>query len=88
MLSTANAAVSASNSDTDPTLVGGDVVDPIGRDLPQSLDFEVVDPDRLRLALAAQLSTAVLEVAHQFLFLRVDRDRRLAGGGVRPSPWH
>ena len=30
-----------------PTLVGGDVVDPIGRDLPQSLDFEVVDADRL-----------------------------------------
>ena len=52
----------------DRTLVGGDVVDPIGRDLPQSLDFEVVDPDRLRLALAAQLSTAVLEVAHQFFF--------------------
>src|SRR5271165_509391 len=75
------------DSDTDPTLVGGDVVDPIGRDLPQSLDFEVVDPDRLRLALAAQLSTAVLEVAHQFLFLRVDRDRRLAGGecGLHPG---
>src|SRR4249919_3734534 len=59
------------DSDTDPTLVGG----------------EVVDPDRLRLALAAQLSTAVLEVAHQFLFLRVDRDRRLAGGecGLHPG---
>ena len=42
-----------------------------------------------RLALAAQLLTAVLEVAHQFLFLRVDRDRRLAGGEVRPSlRWH
>src|SRR6185295_11566237 len=31
-------------------------------------------------ALAAQLSAAVLEVAHQLLFLRVDRDRRLASG--------
>ena len=64
------------DADIDLTLVGGDVVDPIGRDLPQSLDFEVVDADRLRLALAAQLSTAVFEVAHQFLFLRVDRDCR------------
>jgi hypothetical protein len=41
------------DADIDPALVGGDVVDPIGRDLPQSLDFEVVDTDRLRLALAA-----------------------------------
>src|SRR5207342_2610736 len=75
------------DADIDPTLVGGDVVDPIGRDLAQSLDFEVVDADRLWLALAAQLSTAVFEVAHQFLFLRVDRDRRLAGGecGLHPG---
>ena len=50
------------DADIDPALVGGDVVDPIGRDLPQPLDFEVMDTDRLRLALAAQLSTAVLEV--------------------------
>jgi hypothetical protein len=69
--------------DIDPALVGGDVVDPIGRNLPQSLDFEVVDTHRLGLALAAQLSTAILEVAHQLLFLRVDRDRRLAGGERR-----
>jgi hypothetical protein len=41
------------DADIDPALVGGDVVDPVGRHLAQPLDFEVMDTDRLGLALAA-----------------------------------
>jgi hypothetical protein len=65
--------------DIDPALVGGDVVDPIGRHLPQSLDFEVVDPHRLGVTLATQFATSILEIPDKFFFLGVDRDRRFAG---------
>ena len=58
-----------SNADIDPALVGGNVVDPIGRRLPQPLDFEVVDQHWLGITLAAQLATSVLEVANQLFFL-------------------
>ena len=38
-----------------------------------------MDPHRLGLAFGTQFPAAVLEVADQFLLLRVDRDGRLAG---------
>jgi len=66
------------NADIDPALVGGNVVDPIGRRLPQPLDFKVVDQHWLGITLAAQLATSVLEVADQLFFLGIHRDRRFA----------
>ena len=39
-----------------------------------------MNANRLRIALPTQLAAGVLEVANQFLFLRVHRDRRLTGG--------
>ena len=41
---------------------------------------EVMDIDQLRLALGAPLPTVVLEIAHQFLLFRIDRDDRLVRG--------
>ena len=87
MLSTAKAAVSWVDADTDPAVVGGDVVDPIGRGLAEFGDDEVMHPHRLGLALGAQFAAAILEVADQLLLLGVDRDRRLAGSleALRPA---
>ena len=39
--------------DIDPALIGGHVVDAIGRHLAQALDLEVMDPYRFRIALSA-----------------------------------
>ena len=43
-------------------MIGGDVVDAIGRDLAELRNDKVVHPDRLRLSLRAQLPAAILEV--------------------------
>ena len=67
------------DADIDPAGVGGDVVDAVRHRLAEFGDDEVVHPDRLRLALGAQLPAAVLEVADKLLLLGVDRDRRLTG---------
>jgi hypothetical protein len=69
--------------DIDPALVGGDVVDAVGRDLAEALDLEIMHPHRLRIAGTAELATAILEVADQFLLLRVNRDRRITRGDRR-----
>src|SRR5437867_8289252 len=39
-----------------------------------------MDPDLLRFPLRSQFAPAILEVAHQFLLLRVHRDHRLFAG--------
>ena len=72
--------------DLDPTLVVGEVVDPVGDRLAEFLVLEVVDADQLGLALRAPLPTAVLEIADQLLLLGIDRDRRLLGGDRRLDP--
>src|SRR5260370_28259241 len=63
----------------DPTGIGGDVIDAVGRALAQFRDDEIVHPDRLGLAFGTQFATAILEVPDQLLLLRVDRDGRLSG---------
>src|SRR5690348_4916731 len=71
------------NADADPAVVGGNVIDAVGGDPAQLGDLEIMHPHRLRLALGTQFTAVVFEVADQFLLLRVDRDRRLAGGNRR-----
>ena len=64
--------------EVDPSIIGGDVVDPIRCHLAEFRDDEVVHPDRLGLSLRTQLTPAILEVANKFFLLGVDRDDRLA----------
>ena len=66
------------DADADPAMVGGDVVDSIGRHLAQFGDLEIMHPHRFGLTLRTQLPAGVLEVANKLFFLRVDRNRRLA----------
>ena len=61
----------------DPALVVGHVVDSVRDRLAQFLILEVVDANFLRLAFGMPFATAVLEIPHQFLLFRVDRDHRL-----------
>ena len=61
----------------DPALVVGHVIDAVRDRLAQFLILEVVDANFLRLALGMPFATAVLEIPHQFLLFRVDRDHRL-----------
>ena len=68
------------DAETDPSGIRGDVVDAVGRRLAQLGEGEIVHPNRFGLALGAQLTAAVLEVSDELFLLRVDRDRRLAGG--------
>src|SRR5580765_4742450 len=62
------------DADIDPALVGGDVVDAIGRDLAKFRDLKVMHPNWLGLPLGTQFPATVLEVADQFFLLGVDRD--------------
>src|SRR5580704_6783204 len=55
----------------DPSLVAHGVVDAVRDDLAETLVDEVVHADGLRLAFALPLTPAVLEVAHELLFLGV-----------------
>ena len=62
----------------EPTLVGRHVVDAVGRHLAQLRVDEVVHAHPLGLARGLPLAPCVLEVANEFLFLRVHRDDGLA----------
>lgn len=64
-------------------MIGGDIVNPVGSDLAQLRDLEVVHADHLRVLPRTQLATGILEVANQLLLLGIHRDRRLAGGDRR-----
>jgi len=66
-------------ADADPSLVGGDIVNPVRNRLAVGCDPEVVHAHFFGLALGSQLPAGVPEVANQLLFLGIDRDRRLAG---------
>src|SRR5512147_693086 len=63
--------------DTDPTPVGGHVVYPVGHRPAKRLGAEIIDIDRLGLALGPPLPSTVLERADQLLLLRIDRHDRL-----------
>jgi len=49
------------NPDTDPAVIGRDVVHPIGSDLAKFRDLEVMHPHGFRLALVTQFAATVLE---------------------------
>ena len=63
--------------DTHPPLVAVQVVQPLGDRLPLLGNEEVVDPNRLGLALWPPLAPSVPEAPHQLLLVRAHRDRRL-----------
>ena len=62
-----------------PARVVGDVIDTVRCSAPQFRDDEVMDPDFFRLSLRPVFTTGILEIADQFFFLGVDRNRRLRG---------
>src|SRR5271167_1992420 len=65
------------DSKADVAVVGADVVDPVGDDFAEFLVLEIVSVDLDRPTLRAIVAAAVLELAEQFLLLRVDRYHRL-----------
>ena len=68
------------DSKADVAVVRANVVDPIGDDFAQFLVLEIVGVDLDRPTLRAIVAAAVLELAEQFLLLRVDRYHRLTFG--------
>ena len=72
--------------DTDPARVGPQVVHPVGDGAPEAWHHEVVHAHRRGLPLGGPFAPAILEVAHQFLLLGVDRDRRLPRAQGGPDP--
>ena len=67
------------NAHADPAGVAGEIVDPVGNGLAALRNQEVMDPDRRGLAVRPPLAARVLEVADQFLLLRIDGDDGLRG---------
>jgi hypothetical protein len=67
-------------ADAHPAQVVGDVVDTIGHCAGKLGIDEVVNIDQIRLALGTPLPTVVLEIAHQFLLFRINRDDGLVRG--------
>src|ERR1700712_5264098 len=65
------------DADADPPGIGSEIVDAIRDGPAQLLDQKVMHADFLGLALRSPLSSCVLEVSNQLLFLRVDRNHRL-----------
>jgi hypothetical protein len=63
--------------DADEAGVGGHIVHAIRHDLAELLVLEVVYVHPLGIAFRAIIGSAILEVADQFLLLRVDGDDRL-----------
>ncbi len=74
------------DADTDPAGVGPQVVHPIGDGPPEARQHEVMHADRRGLPLGGPFPPAILEGAHQFLLLGVDRDRRLPSAQAGPDP--
>src|SRR5712692_2359666 len=62
----------------DPAQVAAEVVDAVGDHLPLLRFQEIVNLHFLRVPLRPPRSAGILEPAHQFLLLGVDRDRWLA----------
>src|SRR6204780_140534 len=68
------------DSKADVAVFGANVVDPVGDDFAQFLVLEIVGVDLDRPTLRAIVAAAVLELAEQFLLLRIDRYHRLILG--------
>jgi hypothetical protein len=66
------------DANIDPPQVVGHVVDTIRGYLAQAGNGKVMDADRFRRTAWLPLFSCILEVSDQFLFLRIDRDYRLA----------
>jgi len=56
----------------DPPLIGGDIVDAVGRDLAEVRINEIIDANFLRLPFWLPFLATVLEIADPFLLLGVD----------------
>jgi len=56
----------------DPPLIGGDIVDAVGRDLAEVRINEIIDANFLRLSFWLPFLATVLEIADPFLLLGVD----------------
>src|SRR5271166_2188593 len=65
------------DTNTDPAVIGRDVIHTIRGHLAELRQLEVVHPHRLRILLTTQLPARVLEIANQLLLLRIHRDCRL-----------
>ena len=65
------------DADADPSLIGGQIVNSIRYGAAEFLDQEVVHAHFFRFALLSPFATGVLEIADQFLLLRIDGNDRL-----------
>ena len=62
------------NANADPALVGGDIVNAIGRNLAKVFVLEIVDVHTLRSALGPVIAAAIPEIANQLLLPVPGRD--------------
>ena len=69
--------------EVDPARIGGEIIDAVWHRATEFLDQEVMHPDPFGIARRPIFPTAILEVADQFLLLRIDRDHRLVLGQRR-----
>src|SRR4051794_12247380 len=70
----------------DPTLIGGDIVDAVGRDLAEVRINEIIDANFLRLSFWLPFLATVLEIADQFLLLGVDGNHRITNRLILRRP--
>src|SRR3954464_2032321 len=70
----------------DPPLIGGDIVDAVGRDLAEVRINEIIDANFLRLSFWLPFLATVLEIADQFLLLGVDGNHRITNRLVLRRP--
>ncbi len=71
------------NADIHPTRVGGKIINSVRHGAAEVIDQKIVHAHVLRLALGSPFPTGVLEIADQFLLLRVHGDHRLVLGQGR-----
>ena len=71
-------------ADADPSDIIGDVVDAVRYGALQLRIHEVVNVDEFGPSLTTPFPAIVLEISHQFLLFRVNRDERFVR---RQKPW-
>jgi hypothetical protein len=69
----------AGDPDTDPALIGGQVIDAVGDRVPELLVLEVVPANLDRPAPGLKLAADRLEIADQLALLGIHADHRLTG---------
>src|SRR4051794_3896737 len=72
--------------DPNAPLIGGDIVDAVGRDLAEVRIHEIIDANFLRLSFWLPFLATVLEIADPFLLLGVDRNHRITSRLVLRRP--